>query len=565
MFPLNSIAFLQMRPFAAIIVLACALSARALEPDNLLLITNKNNPQSRKLAEFYAASRKVPDHRILELDLPDAEEVPFDVYESQVIPAVREFLASSDLQNKVTCLVTFYGVPLRIGNRVNTPTDLAEVAALKQDLPTATAQIQAIVDDSEKMAKEADPKFSPGADQSLAGLATRDTAARTVIGRHAMGINDPGEFQIFMDRADNLLGPLVGVAPPLQRKMYALAGIASHWTAAQKQEAESLRDQLLKMRGRFDTLQAHRALADSRMQLRALVKEQLGLFEYAHLLEGMIEYFNTEGTGAAFDSELALVHWNFYIRGKWLPNPASFKTQRADLPPILMTFRLDAPQPDNVRNLIAASIKTEADGLQGQMVIDAGGNLSIDSNNPGYSAFDRTLRNLADIVRTKTKLPLTFDEKRDVITAHSVKEPIALYCGWYALQNYTPPGNFTPGAVGYHVASFELTTLRNPQNRGWCKGLLSDGIAATLGPVNEPFLSAFPPPDEFFPLLLTGKLTLAEVYWRTNPMVSWQIAMIGDPLYNPFKSHPAMTPESLPQPLQAALKPLGRSTTAPAR
>src|SRR6266700_3838458 len=198
-----------MRPFAAIIILACALSARALDPDNLLLITNKNNPQSRKLAEFYAASRKVPDRRILELDLPDAEEVPFDVYEAQVIPAVREFLAGSDLQNKVICLVTFYGVPLRIGNRVNTPADLAEVASLKQDLPAAIAQIQAIVQDSEKMAKEADPKFSPGADQSLAGLATRDTAARTVIGRHAMGINDPGEFQIFMDRADNLLGSLV--------------------------------------------------------------------------------------------------------------------------------------------------------------------------------------------------------------------------------------------------------------------------------------------------------------------------------------------------------------------
>jgi len=30
-------------------------------------------------------------------------------------------------------------------------------------------------------------------------------------------------------------------------------------------------------------------------------------------------------------------------------------------------------------------------------------------------------------------------------------------------------------------------------------GLLTDGIAATLGAVNDRFLNAFPPPDEFFP------------------------------------------------------------------
>ena len=71
--------------------------------------------------------------------------------------------------------------------------------------------------------------------------------------------------------------------------------------------------------------------------------------------------------------------------------------------------------------------------------------------------------------------------------------------------------------------------------------------------MNEPYLNAFPT-DEFFPLLFTGKLTLAEVYWKTNPLVSWQIAMIGDPLYNPYKTHPALTPDALPVPLQEALK-----------
>jgi hypothetical protein len=107
-----------------------------------------------------------------------------------------------------------------------------------------------------------------------------------------------------------------------------------------------------------------------------------------------------------------------------------------------------------------------------------------------------------------------------------------------------------PGAVGFHVASFEMVSLRDPGNNGWVRGLLNDGIAATLGPVSEPYLQAFPSPDEFFPLLLTGKLTLAEVYWKTEPMSSWRMCLVGDPLYTPFKVHPAMKVQDLPERLQ---------------
>src|SRR5689334_3794789 len=83
-----------------------SLTTLALEPDNLLLLTNKNVPESRKLAEYYADKRKIPANRIVELDLPFAEEISFDAYESQAFPAVREFIAANNLQTKVTCLVT---------------------------------------------------------------------------------------------------------------------------------------------------------------------------------------------------------------------------------------------------------------------------------------------------------------------------------------------------------------------------------------------------------------------------------------------------------------------------
>jgi uncharacterized protein (TIGR03790 family) len=148
---------------------------------------------------------------------------------------------------------------------------------------------------------------------------------------------------------------------------------------------------------------------------------------------------------------------------------------------------------------------------------------------------------------------VVIDEKPEVLPPNSY-DNVALYVGWYSVHNYVPCCKFNPGAVGFHIASYELITLRGPGDNGWVRGLLNDGVVGTLGPVAEPYLGTFPHPDEYFPLLLTGKLTLAEVYWRTTPAVSWMMACIGDPLYNPYKFKPAMTETDLPFRLRKALK-----------
>jgi hypothetical protein len=46
---------------------------------------------------------------------------------------------------------------------------------------------------------------------------------------------------------------------------------------------------------------------------------------------------------------------------------------------------------------------------------------------------------------------------------------------------------------------------------------------------------------------MTGKLTLLEVYFLTVPQVSWMQLLIGDPLYRPFKNHPAVRPVKITQ------------------
>jgi uncharacterized protein (TIGR03790 family) len=134
---------------------------------------------------------------------------------------------------------------------------------------------------------------------------------------------------------------------------------------------------------------------------------------------------------------------------------------------------------------------------------------------------------------------LVHDDRPDVLPPKSADD-VALYCGWYSLRRYVPSCDFNPGAVAFHVASLEMVSLHAASESGWAAGLLRSNVSSTLGAVAEPYLGAFPAADDFFPLLLTGQLPLAEVYWRTNPMASWMINMVGDPLYTPFKANPQM-------------------------
>ena len=109
-----------------------------------------------------------------------------------------------------------------------------------------------------------------------------------------------------------------------------------------------------------------------------------------------------------------------------------------------------------------------------------------------------------------------------------------IYCGWYSLRKYIDAFDFADGAIGYHIASLEAVDLRDANSSQWCPAMLADGITATLGAVAEPYLHSFPEPKEFFLELFNG-CCLVEAYYHTKPFNSWQMVLIGDPLYRPFK------------------------------
>lgn len=550
------------------VLLAVAVPAFGLSPDEIALVVNANVPEGRALAELYARERHIPDGRIIAIDLDPgrpsnpAEEMPFDAYEPKVAAPVREFLTRNKLNDRIRCLVTFWGMPLRIGRRQLTAQEKDEAAQLTHDLADARGAIARDVAAMEKSAAELDPAFKTLPGDDVATLGKRLDAATPVIVKAMPGIKDAAQRAARYSQMVSVLGRLLGVDRTTRLMSQPSVSLFSP-APPTRQDVAAADGRLVNAERQIAARQTDTATAADRATARAVARDNLGLFGYAFLATAQLKSLDVDQSESALDSELSLLWWRGYPRARWMVNPLEWRMRevwrkRPGRPPItLMVTRLDGPSVPIVRDLILTSIKVENEGLHGQVAIDARGK----TGNDPYALYDEHLQKLAELLRAKTKLQVTFENTEALIPEHSLKD-IAVYCGWYSLRNYVPPGSFSPGAVGYHVASAELVSLRAWREHGWVRGLLSDGVVGTLGPVAEPYLQSFPLPDEFVPLLLTGRLTLAEVYWRTLPWSSWMQTCIGDPLYNPFRRDPQFAVGDLPSELQAALREDGSNAPA---
>lgn len=247
--------------------------------------------------------------------------------------------------------------------------------------------------------------------------------------------------------------------------------------------------------------------------------------------------------GAAVDSELALVREDSYPLDGWLPNKYFLgyrgKNIRNMPEKAILVSRLDGPTEDIVRRMIDDSLHAEKEGLSGRAYFDTrwpdpGTKADLTAFKDGYAFYDRAIHYAARLVEKSGRMPVTIDSKDSLFQPGQCPNA-ALYCGWYSLGQYVDAFTWVRGAVGFHIASSECQTLKNKESQVWCKRMLEKGVAATLGPVAEPYVQAFPLPDVFFGLLLDGQLSLAECYALSNPFWSWRMVLIGDPLYRPFK------------------------------
>lgn len=227
--------------------------------------------------------------------------------------------------------------------------------------------------------------------------------------------------------------------------------------------------------------------------------------------------------------------------------------------PVLITARIDADRPETARRLMDDAVAAEAKGLSGKIYLDAQG-LPLDRSKGLY---DANLRELAAMIQSYTQLDVTLNNRKALFGPGECPNTM-LYCGWYSLRKYINSFTFVPGAVGYHIASFEAMSLKRRGEQGWVVNMLKEGAASSIGPVAEPYLHSFPLPKDFFGLLLTGEFTLGEVYAYTCPLTSWMQMLIGDPLYRPFGRKKHLTIEQVfePELIPEAFRP-ATTTTAP--
>ena len=391
----------------------------ALEPDEILIIANANFSESVGIARYYCGRRGVPVDNILALPLGAglSYTITRANYEKQVAEPIRKKLSTPEFAGKIRCLLTTYGVPIKVEGR----------------------------------------------------------------------------------------GPLKGQ----EDKLTQLRGLAEQ----EKNKIEQLKNSV--------PASNKQGLAKQKKRINAKLAQ----------LQSEIDRIIGKETGACVDSELSMVLFGNYELYRWQPNilmndvlGLSFNT--------LMVCRLDGPDERIVKGLVDKAITAEKTSLTGIAYIDSRG-IARDRNrySPGY--FDQSLRDLAVLTKLRTKIAVK-EERTEKLFAPGTCPRTAIYCGWYSLKKYIDAFDFVNGAIGYHISSWEAIDLRDPNSSQWCLAMLRDGITATLGAVAEPYLHSFPEPRAFFTELFNGRC-LVEAYYRTKPFNSWQLVLIGDPLYRPFK------------------------------
>lgn len=242
---------------------------------------------------------------------------------------------------------------------------------------------------------------------------------------------------------------------------------------------------------------------------------------------------------AAVDSELATLP-NPLKLYSWRPNPVYGATNSLAIRPengILMVARLDGPSPQIAKQLVDKAIAAEQDGLWGRAYFDLRG---LESGE--YKLGDDWIAHAAALSRYlgfetyEDHNPGTFPETLPI--SH-----VALYAGWYDAHVSGPfrraEVEFMPGAVAYHLHSYSAWTVRSKTER-WVGPLLEAGATATMGCVYEPYLALSPHLHALFERLFHG-FSFGEAAYASQPALSWQTTVVGDPLYRPFaKSLPAL-------------------------
>lgn len=126
---------------AILVVTVFALgSAVAIEPAEVIVVANRNMPDSVDVARHYCAKRRIPAENLVSLDLPNGEDMSREQFDKNLRDPLRKLLSGRQTQVKV--ILCIYGVPLRVGGIEYTDEEKAAVAKLQNDINITQARLQ---------------------------------------------------------------------------------------------------------------------------------------------------------------------------------------------------------------------------------------------------------------------------------------------------------------------------------------------------------------------------------------------------------------------------------------
>ena len=240
---------------------------------------------------------------------------------------------------------------------------------------------------------------------------------------------------------------------------------------------------------------------------------------------------------SSVDSEIACLGIELKKLNGAISNPYFRSSKAGGSPKSLLVSRIDGPDFENAKRLIDDAIAVEETGLWGHAVLDIA-NLAQEKGQ-AYITGDRWLENCGDFYQ-RAGIPVIYDRFSSLIPGgFPLGDDVILYFGWYAANAQGPFANtkfkFKRGAIAAHIHSYSASTLRTTLKH-WSGPLVARGACAVLGNVYEPLLQMTTYLDIFNARLLAG-FTFVESAWIATPVLSWMQVMIGDPLYQPFKSN----------------------------
>ena len=520
-------------------------------------MVNQSSQASQQIAAYYAQKRGIPTAQILAVAMPTDEEMKRADWDRSIRPAIRRWIAQNRLQDKVRCFVTTWDVPLKIGKESPPSSVMRRQARLLQlerqrrmeRLIEFITQFDNISPDPTAPAPE---PVAVTADSELKSvteaISSRIKSAELRIG----ALTEGTEKQASINKLTQLTIATAGLQVLTQNMQRAIQ---------ENRGNERMAQEFHFGRGRLTGLSEAQNLIgglppgiERDTNSIVIVERAAGIVGTITWIDSQLKALQDNETYASFDSELSKVLESSYPIYRWVPNYLHYNYEDAPLQQVtrtLMVSRLEAPTLPLTKALIDNAVAVEATGLTGKVYLDARGVGSLEQRSAAGSMeeLDSALLRADQLLKQYGTggLEPVLNNNEQLFQAGECPDA-AIYFGWVSLAQYVDAFTWKPGSIGYHMASEEARTIRGADSQVWCKRMLDEGITATMGPVYEPYLLAFPKPDEFLVLLLSGKYTYAEVFYRTKTTNSWTMTAIGDPLYNPFKNKPGL--RSIPEQYQ---------------